>query len=172
MEVWNNCIHPEEPWLSSIHRCCHHGRRAHGRQNSEWRGESSTPNLCHSLSPSNAQRPSLRILHLSPSFSPLSSQDSAAEDVIYVHLDLGTLSKRWFTTTTLGPMYRSTEPIIYEEFNINQDHAEPWPGPILWAHRVLQIKDLDLLLKGFLLDTPSPPKQPSSSEVRSGVQEL
>ena len=84
-----------------------------------------SPNLCHSLSPSNAQRPSLRILHLSPSFSPLSSQDSAAEDVIYVHLDLGTLSKRWFTTTTLGPMYRSTEPIIYEEFNINQDRAEP-----------------------------------------------
>ena len=34
---------------------------------------------------------------------------------------------------------------------------------------VLQIEDLDLLLKGFLMDT-SPPKQPSSSEVRSGVQ--
>ncbi|KAL1286506.1 KIR2DL1 [Ovibos moschatus] len=27
----------------------------------------------------------------------------------------------------------------------------------------------DLLLKGFLVDTPSPPKQPSSSEVRSGM---
>ena len=69
-------------------------------------------------------------------------------------------------------MHPSAETIIYEEFNINQDHAEPRPGPMLWAHKVLQINNLDLLLKGFLVDTPSPPKQPSSSEVRSGVQEL
>ena len=53
--------------------------------------------------------------------SPLSSQDSAAEDVIYAHLDLGTLS----TPASLRPMHPSAEPIIYEEFNINQDHAEP-----------------------------------------------
>ena len=131
-----------------------------------------SPNPCHSLSLSNAQCPSLWRSHLSPSFSPLSCQDSAAEDVIYAHLDLGTLSERRFTPTPLRPMHPSTEPIIYEEFDANQDCAEPWIGPILWAHRVLQIKDLDLLLKGFLMDTPSPPKQPSNSEVRSGVQEL
>ena len=57
--------------------------------------------------------------------SPLSSQDSAVEDVIYAHLDLGTLSKRQSTPTSLRPMHPFTEPIIYEEFNINQDHAEP-----------------------------------------------
>ena len=131
-----------------------------------------SPNLCHSRSPSNAQWSSLRRSCLSSSFSPLSSQDSAAEDVIYAHLDLGTLSKRRSTPAPLRPMHPSTEPIIYEEFNIIQDHAEPWPGPILWARRVLQIEDLDLLLKGFLVDTPSLPKQPNSSEMRSGVQEL
>ena len=42
-----------------------------------------------------------------------------------------------------------TEPIIYE-FNVNHNHAEPWPGPGLWAHRMLQIEDLDLFFKGFL----------------------
>ena len=78
-----------------------------------------SPNLCHSLSPSNAQWLSLRRSRLSPSFSPLSSQDSAAEDVIYAHLDLGTLSKRRFTPAPLRPMHPSVEPIIYEEFNIN-----------------------------------------------------
>ena len=57
--------------------------------------------------------------------SPLSSQDSAAEDVIYAHLDLRTLSKRRSTPAPLRPMHPSAEPIIYEEFNINQDHAEP-----------------------------------------------
>ena len=28
MEVWNNFLHLKEPLLSSICRCCHHGRRA------------------------------------------------------------------------------------------------------------------------------------------------
>ena len=83
------------------------------------------PNRCHSLSPSNAQSPSLRRSRLSPSFSPLSSQDSPAEDVIYAHLDLRTLSERRFTPTPLKPMHPSAEPSIYEEFNVNQDHAGP-----------------------------------------------
>ncbi|XP_040107817.1 putative killer cell immunoglobulin-like receptor-like protein KIR3DX1 [Oryx dammah] len=52
------------------------------------------------------------------------SEDSAAEDVIYAHLDLGTLSKRRSTPAPLRPMHPSAELIIYEEFNINQDHAE------------------------------------------------
>ncbi|XP_069408123.1 putative killer cell immunoglobulin-like receptor like protein KIR3DP1 isoform X2 [Ovis canadensis] len=55
----------------------------------------------------------------------VNGEDSAAEDMIYAHLDLGTLSKRQSTPTSLRPMHPSTEPIIYEEFNINQDHAEP-----------------------------------------------
>lgn len=55
----------------------------------------------------------------------VNGEDSAVEDVIYAHLDLGTLSKRQSTPTSLRPMHPSTEPIIYEEFNINQDHAEP-----------------------------------------------
>ena len=46
-----------------------------------------SPNLCHSRSPSNAQWSSLRRSCLSSSFSLLSSQDSAAEDMIYAHLD-------------------------------------------------------------------------------------
>ena len=84
-----------------------------------------SPNLCHSLSPSNAQWPSLRRSRLSPSFSPLSSQDSAAEDVVYAHLDLRTLSKSRSTPAPLRPMHLSAKPIIYEEFNVNQHHSEP-----------------------------------------------
>ncbi|XP_068848351.1 putative killer cell immunoglobulin-like receptor like protein KIR3DP1 [Capricornis sumatraensis] len=55
----------------------------------------------------------------------VNGKDSAAEDVIYAHLDLGTLSKRRSSPASLRPMHPSDEPIIYEEFNINQDHAEP-----------------------------------------------
>ncbi|XP_042088440.1 putative killer cell immunoglobulin-like receptor like protein KIR3DP1 [Ovis aries] len=55
----------------------------------------------------------------------VNGEDSAAEDVIYAHLDLRTLSKRRSTPAPLRPMHPSAEPIIYEEFNINQDHAEP-----------------------------------------------
>ena len=109
-----------------------------------------SPTTWYSLSPSNAQCPSLWWSRLSPSFSPLSSQDSPAEDVIYAHLNHGPLSKRWITSTPMSPMHPFTEPHIYEEFNVNQDCAEPWPGPVLWAQRVLQIEDLDFFLKGFL----------------------
>ena len=84
-----------------------------------------SPNLCHSRIPSNAQWSSLRRSCLSSSFSLLSSQDSAAEDVVYAHLDLGTLSESRSTPAPLRPMHPSAEPIIYEEFNINQDRAEP-----------------------------------------------
>ena len=93
-----------------------------------------SPNPCHSLSPSNAQCPSLWRSHLSPSFSPLSSQDSAAEDVIYAHLDLGTLSERRFNPTPLRPMHPSAEPIIYEKFEIRCKPrlcwALNWPHPM------------------------------------------
>ena len=55
----------------------------------------------------------------------VNGEDSAAEDVVYAHLDLGTLSKSRSTPAPLRPMHLSAEPIIYEEFNINQHHAEP-----------------------------------------------
>ncbi|XP_040107815.1 putative killer cell immunoglobulin-like receptor like protein KIR3DP1 [Oryx dammah] len=55
----------------------------------------------------------------------VNGEDSAAEDVIYAHLDLGTLSERRSTPAPLRPMNPSAEPIIYEEFNIDQDHAKP-----------------------------------------------
>ncbi|XP_065782890.1 putative killer cell immunoglobulin-like receptor like protein KIR3DP1 [Muntiacus reevesi] len=55
----------------------------------------------------------------------VNGEDSTAEDVIYAHLDLGTLSERRFTPTPLRPMHLSAEPTIYEEFNVNQDHPEP-----------------------------------------------
>ncbi|XP_052512337.1 putative killer cell immunoglobulin-like receptor like protein KIR3DP1 [Budorcas taxicolor] len=55
----------------------------------------------------------------------VNSEDSAAEDMIYAHLDLRTLSERQSTPAPLRPMHPSAEPIIYEEFNINQDHAQP-----------------------------------------------
>ncbi|KAF4008618.1 hypothetical protein G4228_020389 [Cervus hanglu yarkandensis] len=55
----------------------------------------------------------------------VNGEDSAAEDVIYAHLDLGTLSERQFTPTPLRPMHPSAQPSIYEEFNVNQHHAEP-----------------------------------------------
>ncbi|XP_070145373.1 putative killer cell immunoglobulin-like receptor like protein KIR3DP1 isoform X5 [Ovis canadensis] len=61
----------------------------------------------------------------------VNGEDSEAEDVIYANLDLGTLSKRLSTPAPLRPMHPSAETIIYEEFNINQDHAEPGPGPML-----------------------------------------
>ncbi|XP_045019168.1 killer cell immunoglobulin-like receptor 2DL5A [Bubalus bubalis] len=44
----------------------------------------------------------------------VNDEDSAAEDVIYAHLDLRTLSERWFTPTPLRPMNPSAEPIIYD----------------------------------------------------------
>ncbi|XP_052512846.1 putative killer cell immunoglobulin-like receptor-like protein KIR3DX1 [Budorcas taxicolor] len=61
----------------------------------------------------------------------VNGEDSEAEDVIYANLDLGTLSERRSTPAPLRPMPPSAETIIYEEFNINQDHAEPRPDPIL-----------------------------------------
>ncbi|XP_060254172.1 killer cell immunoglobulin-like receptor 3DL1 isoform X2 [Ovis aries] len=61
----------------------------------------------------------------------VNGEDSEAEDVIYANLDLGTLSKRRSTPAPLRPMHPSAETIIYEELNINQDHAEPGPGPML-----------------------------------------
>ncbi|KAM7232858.1 hypothetical protein CapIbe_014994 [Capra ibex] len=70
-------------------KCCHHGRRAQGRQNSEWR----------------------------------------AEDVIFVHLNHRTLSERLFTPTPLSPMHLFTETSIYEELDVNQDHADPDLAP-------------------------------------------
>ncbi|XP_040107822.1 putative killer cell immunoglobulin-like receptor like protein KIR3DP1 [Oryx dammah] len=55
----------------------------------------------------------------------VNGEDSAAEDVIYAHLDLGTLSERQSTPAPLRPMHPSAEPSTYEEFNVNQGHAEP-----------------------------------------------
>ena len=109
-----------------------------------------SPNSCHRITPSNAQCPSLRRSCLSPSFSPPSTQDSPAEDMIYAHLDLRTFSERLNTPAPLSPMHPFPEPSIYEAFNVKKDCAEPWPGPRLWAHRVLQIEDSDLFLKGLL----------------------
>uniref|UniRef100_A0A452EHL0 Immunoglobulin domain-containing protein n=1 Tax=Capra hircus TaxID=9925 RepID=A0A452EHL0_CAPHI len=47
------------------------------------------------------------------------------EDVIYAHLNHGTLSKRRITPTPMSPMHAFTKPRIYEDFNVNQDCAEP-----------------------------------------------
>ncbi|KAB0384380.1 hypothetical protein FD755_006297 [Muntiacus reevesi] len=44
----------------------------------------------------------------------VSGVDSPAEDVIYAHLDLGTLSERLNTPTPLSPMHPFPEPSIYE----------------------------------------------------------
>ncbi|KAB0340698.1 hypothetical protein FD754_022903, partial [Muntiacus muntjak] len=55
----------------------------------------------------------------------VNSEDSPAEDVIYTPLDHGTLSERLFIPTPLSPMHLSADPSIYEEFDVNQDHAEP-----------------------------------------------
>ena len=64
-------------------------------------------------------------LHLSPSFSPPSSQDSPVEDVIYDDLGLGILSERPNTPTPLSPMHPFAEPSIYEAFNVKKGHTEP-----------------------------------------------
>ena len=84
-----------------------------------------SPNPYHSIGPSNTQCPSLRRLRLNPSFTPPSSQESPAEDVIYAHLNLETLSERLNTPTPLNPMHPFPEPSIYEEFNVKKGHAEP-----------------------------------------------
>ncbi|KAF4008579.1 hypothetical protein G4228_020343, partial [Cervus hanglu yarkandensis] len=55
----------------------------------------------------------------------VSNEDSPAEDVIYAHLDLGTLSERLNTPTPLSPMHLFPEPSIYEEFNVMKDRDEP-----------------------------------------------
>ncbi|KAM9757304.1 putative killer cell immunoglobulin-like receptor like protein KIR3DP1 isoform 2-T2 [Dama dama] len=55
----------------------------------------------------------------------VSGVDSPAEDVIYAHLNLGTLSERLNTPTPVSPMHPFPEPSIYEEFNVKKDGAEP-----------------------------------------------
>nr|XP_020771410.1 putative killer cell immunoglobulin-like receptor-like protein KIR3DX1 [Odocoileus virginianus texanus] len=55
----------------------------------------------------------------------VSNEDSPAEDVIYAHLDLGTLSERLNTPTPLSPLHPFPEPSIYEAFNVKKGHAEP-----------------------------------------------
>ncbi|XP_065776881.1 putative killer cell immunoglobulin-like receptor like protein KIR3DP1 [Muntiacus reevesi] len=55
----------------------------------------------------------------------VSGVDSPAEDVIYAHLNLGTLSERLNTPTPLSPMHPFPEPSAYEEFNVKKDRAEP-----------------------------------------------
>ncbi|KAF4008769.1 hypothetical protein G4228_020568 [Cervus hanglu yarkandensis] len=52
-------------------------------------------------------------------------KSDVTEDVIYTHLDHETLSERLFTPTPLSPMHPSADPSMYEEFDVNQDHAEP-----------------------------------------------
>nr|XP_042088462.1 killer cell immunoglobulin-like receptor 3DL1 isoform X1 [Ovis aries] len=110
-------------------KCCRHGRRAQGRHNSEWRGGSSQPNPCHSPSPSNGQCSSLGRSHFIPYCTSPSSQDPSAEDVIFVHLNHRTLSEGLFTPTPLSPMPLFTETSIYEEFDVNKEHADPDLAP-------------------------------------------
>ncbi|KAJ1073219.1 hypothetical protein K5549_015656 [Capra hircus] len=59
----------------------------------------------------------------------VNGEDPSAKDVIFVHLNHGTLSERLFTPTPLSPMHLSTEPSIYEDFDVNQDHADPDLAP-------------------------------------------
>ena len=88
-----------------------------------------SPNFCHSPSPSNGQCSSLQRSHLIPSFISPSSQDTTAEDVIFIHLNHRTLSERLFTPTPLSPLHLLTETNIHEEFDVNQDHADPDLAP-------------------------------------------
>ncbi|KAB0340699.1 hypothetical protein FD754_022904, partial [Muntiacus muntjak] len=57
--------------------------------------------------------------------SVFNREDSPEDDVIYAHLDLGTLSERLNTPTPLSLMHPFPEPSIYEEFNVKKDRAEP-----------------------------------------------
>ncbi|KAM7232855.1 hypothetical protein CapIbe_014991 [Capra ibex] len=54
----------------------------------------------------------------------VNGEDPSVEDVISTHFNHGTLSERLFTPTPLSPMHLSTEPSIYEVFDVNQDHAD------------------------------------------------
>ena len=95
------------------------------------KGEVSTPspNPCHSPSPSNAQCSNLRRSHFIPSFTSPSSQGPSAEDAIFVHLSHRILSERLFTPTPLSPLHLFAGTSLYEEFNVNQDHADPDLAP-------------------------------------------
>ena len=95
-----------------------------------------SPNPCHSPSPSSAQCSSLRRSHFIPSFTSPSSQDPAAEDVIFIHLDHRTLSERLFTPTPLSPLHLLAETNMHEEFDVNRDHADPDLAPS-FAHTEL-----------------------------------
>ncbi|XP_045019505.1 putative killer cell immunoglobulin-like receptor-like protein KIR3DX1 isoform X2 [Bubalus bubalis] len=59
----------------------------------------------------------------------VNGEDPTAEDVIFVHLNYRTLSEILFTPTPLSPMHFFTETSIYEEFDVNQDHADPDLAP-------------------------------------------
>ena len=51
------------------------------------------------------------------------------KDVIFVHLNHKTLSEGVFTPTPLSPMHLFTETSMYEEFDVNQVHADPDLAP-------------------------------------------
>ena len=138
-------------------------------------GEVSHPrlNLCHSPCPSNAQFPHLRRSHFIPSFTSPSSQDPSAEDVIFVHLNYRTLSEKLFTPTPLNHMHLFAETSIYEEFDVNQDNADPDLAPSFEHTECYKLKSYISFQRGSSVGTPSPPpKQPGSSAVNSAFQEL
>ncbi|KAB0349575.1 hypothetical protein FD754_014432 [Muntiacus muntjak] len=66
--------------------------------------------VCHWCSTPNH----LAIMEGEPQDRAVSGVDSPAEDMIYAHLNLGTLSERLNTSTPLSPMHPFPEPSIYE----------------------------------------------------------
>uniref|UniRef100_A0A452EYX0 Ig-like domain-containing protein n=1 Tax=Capra hircus TaxID=9925 RepID=A0A452EYX0_CAPHI len=59
----------------------------------------------------------------------VNGEDPPAEDVIFVHLNHRTLSEGLFTPTPLSPMPLFTETSLYEEFDVNKEHADPDLAP-------------------------------------------
>ena len=150
MEVWNNCLHPQDPWLSFICRSCHHGRRAPGRPSSEQWSESSQP------------KP---LPYHRPVQCPMSqSSKIASQSVIHISFLSGVSSRRcdicsleprdplWETEYSHSP--EPYAPLLRAQYlwRIQRKERPCWAltCPRLWAHRVLQIEDSDLFLKGIL----------------------
>ena len=74
------------------------------------------------------------------SIIPISFLSPSAEDVIFVHLNHRTISERVLTPTPLSLIHLFAETSIYEEFDVNQDHADPDLAPLFEHTKCYKLK--------------------------------
>ena len=140
---------PQEPWVCSIRRCCLHGRRAQGRQNSERQGGSSQPKPLPYPKPLQYPmlQPSKIAFHSIIHISFLSGPTSRGCDI----RPLEPQDPLWETVHSHSPEPHT--PFHRDQclwgIRCKQRPCWHWPGPILWAHSVINWRATSLS-RGFL----------------------